>query len=178
MPEGVEQGFAADPVNLVPDRRSKNDRRPLDNHAIGSPAVGELLWYSREGGLELVRAVRRPQATDGVAAFLGDAAHQVEHARKRRHRGRIRGQAIDGDVQLHRCAHESLQQGIVQLLRNVRPFREALFEPDVELFRDLTDAQPIGAPSRSEEHTSELQSQSNLVCRLLLEKKNYYVATT
>src|SRR2546430_4174749 len=27
------------------------------------------------------------------------------------------------------------------------------------------------APARSEEHTSELQSQSNLVCRLLLEKK-------
>src|SRR2546430_12455289 len=27
------------------------------------------------------------------------------------------------------------------------------------------------APERSEEHTSELQSQSNLVCRLLLEKK-------
>src|SRR2546430_7832605 len=26
---------------------------------------------------------------------------------------------------------------------------------------------------RSEEHTSELQSQSNLVCRLLLEKKTY-----
>src|SRR2546427_5320527 len=30
---------------------------------------------------------------------------------------------------------------------------------------------PARAP-RSEEHTSELQSQSNLVCRLLLEKKN------
>src|SRR5438270_5048446 len=28
------------------------------------------------------------------------------------------------------------------------------------------------AADRSEEHTSELQSQSNLVCRLLLEKKN------
>src|SRR5688572_31587507 len=27
------------------------------------------------------------------------------------------------------------------------------------------------SPERSEEHTSELQSQSNLVCRLLLEKK-------
>src|SRR2546430_13681618 len=26
-------------------------------------------------------------------------------------------------------------------------------------------------PARSEEHTSELQSQSNIVCRLLLEKK-------
>src|SRR2546430_1486379 len=29
----------------------------------------------------------------------------------------------------------------------------------------------IGIAVRSEEHTSELQSQSNLVCRLLLEKK-------
>src|SRR2546427_5802587 len=30
--------------------------------------------------------------------------------------------------------------------------------------------------TRSEEHTSELQSQSNLVCRLLLEKKNFYIS--
>src|SRR2546427_1192373 len=30
---------------------------------------------------------------------------------------------------------------------------------------------PSADASRSEEHTSELQSQSNLVCRLLLEKK-------
>src|SRR5688572_31376125 len=29
----------------------------------------------------------------------------------------------------------------------------------------------VSAGNRSEEHTSELQSQSNLVCRLLLEKK-------
>src|SRR3989475_4064552 len=33
------------------------------------------------------------------------------------------------------------------------------------------DSNPFVANSRSEEHTSELQSQSNLVCRLLLEKK-------
>src|SRR5256886_5624676 len=30
----------------------------------------------------------------------------------------------------------------------------------------------LSSASRSEEHTSELQSQSNLVCRLLLEKKS------
>src|SRR2546427_949030 len=29
----------------------------------------------------------------------------------------------------------------------------------------------VSSDSRSEEHTSELQSQSNIVCRLLLEKK-------
>src|SRR2546430_7693933 len=34
-----------------------------------------------------------------------------------------------------------------------------------------TDGHARVPPGRSEEHTSELQSQSNLVCRLLLEKK-------
>src|SRR2546430_6424506 len=37
-------------------------------------------------------------------------------------------------------------------------------------FEHRLDGAP-GALVRSEEHTSELQSQSNLVCRLLLEKK-------
>src|SRR2546430_8277904 len=35
----------------------------------------------------------------------------------------------------------------------------------------------IAIPIRSEEHTSELQSQSNLVCRLLLEKKKNKLTT-
>src|SRR5688572_32462161 len=34
------------------------------------------------------------------------------------------------------------------------------------------DPDGAGPLTRSEEHTSELQSQSNLVCRLLLENKN------
>src|SRR5256886_4387093 len=37
---------------------------------------------------------------------------------------------------------------------------------ELELIREI-------ARDRSEEHTSELQSQSNLVCRLLLEKKKH-----
>src|SRR2546430_10857738 len=68
-----------------------------------------------------------------------------------------------------------------------RPPRSTLF-PYTTLFRsrcqpassrarfvraDGGAAGPQVPPSaRSEEHTSELQSQSNLVCRLLLEKKN------
>src|SRR5690606_39851779 len=35
----------------------------------------------------------------------------------------------------------------------------------------LLDADALYEKSRSEEHTSELQSRENLVCRLLLEKK-------
>src|SRR2546427_6468002 len=77
-----------------------------------------------------------------------------------------------------------------------RPPRSTLF-PYTTLFRSLIcliPALPLmgltalaiwfdsGAPVlfrqkrvRSEEHTSELQSQSNLVCRLLLEKKKNYM---
>src|SRR5260221_10100922 len=65
-----------------------------------------------------------------------------------------------------------------------RPPRSTLF-PYTTLFRSMTrktwmllrNATPISRPPllpgapRSEEHTSELQSHSDLVCRLLLEKK-------
>src|SRR5256885_7046837 len=37
---------------------------------------------------------------------------------------------------------------------------------------DADDLRDLGQAGRSEEHTSELQSPCNLVCRLLLEKKN------
>src|SRR6266481_9277044 len=65
-----------------------------------------------------------------------------------------------------------------------RPPRSTLF-PYTTLFRSRLAADPRRAPDalhrlahrrgrgavRSEEHTSELQSQFHLVCRLLLEKK-------
>src|SRR6266478_7427984 len=59
-----------------------------------------------------------------------------------------------------------------------RPPRSTLF-PYTTLFRSRAGGPGPPCPSperappwpRSEEHTSELQSQSNLVCRLLLEKK-------
>src|SRR5256885_13258349 len=38
------------------------------------------------------------------------------------------------------------------------------------------DAAQLGRYQRSEEHTSELQSPCNLVCRLLLEKKKNYTS--
>src|SRR5882762_4785274 len=43
----------------------------------------------------------------------------------------------------------------------------------------LKRSSAAAAPPRSEEHTSELQSHLNLVCRLLLEKKNkkFYLTT-
>src|SRR2546422_7131902 len=46
-------------------------------------------------------------------------------------------------------------------------------EPGRRCWRSRTSASPTGPTgTRSEEHTSELQSRLHLVCRLLLEKKN------
>src|SRR5256886_11062895 len=42
----------------------------------------------------------------------------------------------------------------------------------IALLSPEEDEKQLGEEERSEEHTSELQSQSNLVCRLLLETKN------
>src|SRR5258706_6113222 len=65
-----------------------------------------------------------------------------------------------------------------------RPPRSTLF-PYTTLFRSLlfpklllpnpvlVEVPSPGATPRSEEHTSELQSLTNLVCRLLLEKKKH-----
>src|SRR5438270_1706399 len=44
--------------------------------------------------------------------------------------------------------------------------------PKTAVMPGVGAAKDASRVNRSEEHTSELQSQSNLVCRLLLEKKN------
>src|SRR5256885_12467889 len=46
---------------------------------------------------------------------------------------------------------------------------------EVDLLLEDTAAVVTGAQLRSEEHTSELQSPCNLVCRLLLEKKKIHL---
>src|SRR5690606_41948460 len=54
------------------------------------------------------------------------------------------------DNNVAKCIRERVRQGKTRLRMGARSFW----------------------PARSEEHTSELQSRENLVCRLLLEKKN------
>src|SRR2546430_3343600 len=61
----------------------------------------------------------------------------------------------------------------INLARDLRTHRECRRVPRrfwARHFRAICAATAVGL-GRSEEHTSELQSQSNLVCRLLLEKK-------
>src|SRR2546427_3095693 len=55
---------------------------------------------------------------------------------------------------------------------SLRPFFDSLRTSRDTLLPPGADTARVPFVYRSEEHTSELQSQSNLVCRLLLEKKN------
>src|SRR2546426_12633375 len=83
-------------------------------------------------------------------------------------------------LRLHWAACRSAEGFFFFFLMIRRPPRSTLF-PYTTLFRSpgsppdcATTAAAFFSPqaaSRSEEHTSELQSPCNLVCRLLLEKK-------
>src|SRR5256886_9570601 len=124
----------------------------------------------------------------------GDVARRRRSDRRVAHRAR--GAAVSGTPQ---AAHVAAAAQLACLLEvsapkpgNVSPFasfRDATYEdflasaaaigpalaaagerPLGATIRAAVDATARWAP-RSEEHTSELQSQSNLVCRLLLEKK-------
>src|SRR2546430_11209435 len=61
--------------------------------------------------------------------------------------------------------YRDIVQRLSRMEKDTGLLREAIRKVKDELKKKILD--------RSEEHTSELQSQSNLVCRLLLEKKDH-----
>src|SRR2546427_9089703 len=100
----------------------------------------------------MARSVRRPAL--GLATLSHDFRNLRESLRRFEREALVAEDRVPLLVDLVRV-HESLDDLIVRDAERARRRRRA-------------DGQ-----ERSEEHTSELQSQSNLVCRLLLEKKKY-----
>src|SRR2546430_4053350 len=76
--------------------------------------------------------------------------------------------------QRHRLApgHAAVVRELIARFRNV-----AVEAAPLVVVKDRDAARRRVDHHRSEEHTSELQSQSNLVCRLLLEKKKKKIHT-
>src|SRR2546427_10335922 len=152
--------------------------RVVDNLSSGHEA--NLREHLAKGTVELVRADLTepdvaPRVVDGMSVVFHLAAD---------HGGR-------GYVDLHQaaCAANMGLDGMVfQACRRARvdkvvfassgcvypnhlqtdPGQLLYLTEDMDRSGDGLDRR---SPTRSEEHTSELQSQSNLVCRLLLEKK-------
>src|SRR5690606_20098888 len=77
--------------------------------------------------------------------------------------------------EINRALHPVIPQRIKEFLVGESPALLGILNNDrIELVRDRfrNSGKLVNVPAlRSEEHTSELQSRENLVCRLLLEKK-------
>src|SRR5437773_9433811 len=81
----------------------------------------------------------------------------------------------------HAAEVKSLESALTVRNRLLSAFEAAESEPDPQLREAwltfvVVGAGPTGVEMRSEEHTSDLQSHHDLVCRLLLEKKKYHRA--
>src|SRR2546427_9392217 len=94
---------------------------------------------------------------------------------------RRRHTRFDCDWSSDVCSSD-LRDEVGDLLRSMSAMRESLANIVGDVRRGVESVttassqiaagnQDLSSRTRSEEHTSELQSQSNLVCRLLLEKK-------
>src|SRR5690348_17679422 len=74
-----------------------------------------------------------------------------------------------------RCTVRSETPRMAAISANENPqknFKSTISASEVSVLASSSSASLMGVSSRSEEHTSELQSPVQLVCRLLLEKKN------
>src|SRR5690606_41000058 len=121
-------------------------------HAIGDAAIGAVT--------EGVRA-----AADKLGlARIRAARHRVEHAEM------LTPDTVAAFAELG-------------LTASVQPAFDALWGGEDGMYARRLGAErartlnPFAALLRSEEHTSELQSRENLVCRLLLEKKKKKIRT-
>src|SRR2546427_5667519 len=143
------RGIVADPLLLGPGLHGAPLAAAL--HVDGDlPHVRYLAPLQRleRAGTLLAQLPLEPGDVHRLAALAGDQLRQVDRKAER-------------VVQLERLrAGDGLHT--LQLLQPLEP---ALDRVEEALFFGARDA------FRSEEHTSEFQSQSNLVCRLLLEKK-------
>src|SRR3712207_8934610 len=81
--------------------------------------------------------------------------------------------ALAREMRRHHRATAEHSHRLAALCRKIadRMGLDALAATEVELVAVLHDVGKLAIDSRSEEHTSELQSRQYLVCRLLLEKK-------
>src|SRR5262249_62117424 len=70
-----------------------------------------------------------------------------------------------------RITDENIVRGLEWVIQNMRAYNIRVVSMSLGGDEDVSFRESIVDQVRSEEHTSELQSLTNIVCRLLLEKK-------
>src|SRR5690606_36648373 len=147
------------------------------------PGVGSLLHLAEEAGVTNLRTYKedaievlkllRDNSIDTVQLFFPDPWHKKKHHKRRIVQPAfvqtIRRVLKPGGIFHLATAWEQYKEHMLEVMdvaagyENIAGQGNCVPRPE---HRPLTKFE-----NRSEEHTSELQSRENLVCRLLLEKK-------
>src|SRR5256886_8608525 len=165
--------------------RSADEAADIAGHILGmklgtpqsGPAGRIVKLLLIEEGLDIKRELYLGLLVDrssGRVVFMASAAGGMEIEEvARKDPSAILRETIHPSVGLQPYQARKIAFGLglpLEVVNYATPFLQALYRA----FTD-TDASLLEINPRSEEHTSELQSQSNLVCRLLLEKKNKHI---
>src|SRR5256886_6717579 len=125
-----------------------------------SPAVSSADRHTELAGRQIPWSNEAEQAVLGAMLLDQDAA--------------LKAAEVLDDAMFYREGHRLLFRAMLALTERGDVIDPVTLRDELMRRGDLDRAggmEYLGG-LRSEEHTSELQSQSNLVCRLLLEKKN------
>src|SRR5690606_14107652 len=153
-------------------------RNQGDGWAYDDKNCGEtywLNWPTSKGGSastpkvgDIIVLFQKPNAIDGKKNYRVHITHLVSPVSEKVH--------IDTEHPEHKWCRE------VKLIAKANPISSIpnpgyfnFFKPNRGLTNPIINLTNNIGLTRSEEHTSELQSRENLVCRLLLEKKKKFM---
>src|SRR5690625_6395416 len=112
---------------------------------------------------------------NGLMASLKQAAERQKQAEERLQKEALRANQAEKDRAVIETDYRHLQQRLNDQKSELEEMQTHFRAEFKNLANDILEEKSrrfTQQNSRSEEHTSELQSRGHLVCRLLLEKKN------
>src|SRR5256886_4492793 len=159
----------------IAQKRQRLEREAQHRRTGRVKTLEDFMAERAEGGAAALRIIIKADQ-GGPAEALADALAQLSTPEVKVevvHRGV--GAITDSDVLLAKASNAIIIGFHVRPDSNARASAERE-KVEIRTYRIIYEAvEEVKAAMRSEEHTSELQSQSNLVCRLLLEKKKTYI---
>src|SRR5690606_39711290 len=151
----------------------------LDSYGLCNLTTINVLAFVKDGKLDLegLLEAQRMSARAGYRMTCVDL--ELDKWDRIQKRDRLLGCSVTGwkDAMEALGYTKEQEQELQRMMHKVAREAADEYADFLGLNRPLlvTAVKPEGTISRSEEHTSELQSRENLVCRLLLEKKKKLV---
>src|SRR5271170_4419200 len=145
MHKCIQQSLAANAIDFIADQRPQWTRNTINNNAeISFVIEGKFLSKPREGSLKaLVARFGCAQPTQRISTFFSDCTHQLQNPFQERFGGRILWELVFRYIKLERGAQNTLQQRVMQFLRNPRTLGEPFLETNIQSFRQLMNVQAI-----------------------------------